>query len=177
MDSKYVCHEWNFRHLIGFVVLKRLLCHGHHYCFLLWILDVHQLHCSIIEILIYFASSSSWLTPSHKSGHAWSATVSHWITLCFLPLAAASTSGSEDLVATQYSHSLIDPISKKRMTSPVRNKLCGHVYDRNSVTSMISAKHKNGFRWELWMHVSILNSLLVFLELWVLALKLLHRII
>ncbi|XP_050737875.1 E3 SUMO-protein ligase NSE2-like [Eriocheir sinensis] len=47
-------------------------------------------------------------------------------------------SGEEELVAVQVGPSFIDPISKKKMTDPVRNKKCQHVYDRASVTSMIS---------------------------------------
>lgn len=37
---------------------------------------------------------------------------------------------------------VIDPISKLRMTDPVRNAVCGHVYDRESLTAMLS-KNKN----------------------------------
>ncbi|XP_045113452.1 E3 SUMO-protein ligase NSE2-like [Portunus trituberculatus] len=43
-----------------------------------------------------------------------------------------------DLIATQYSSTFLDPISKKRMTDPVRNKICDHVYDRGTITVMIA---------------------------------------
>lgn len=56
---------------------------------------------------------------------------------------ASDTDG--DLVATQYSSTFLDPISKKRMTDPVRNKICDHVYDRSTITSMIS-KARHGFK-------------------------------
>jgi len=34
--------------------------------------------------------------------------------------------------------SLIDPVTKRRMTDPVRNTICGHVYDRESVVALLS---------------------------------------
>uniref|UniRef100_A0A0N7ZAP5 E3 SUMO-protein ligase NSE2 n=1 Tax=Scylla olivacea TaxID=85551 RepID=A0A0N7ZAP5_SCYOL len=56
-----------------------------------------------------------------------------------------SANSDGDLVATECSNNFLDPISKKRMTDPVRNKTCGHVYDRGSIASMIS-KSKNKFK-------------------------------
>ncbi|XP_063874547.1 E3 SUMO-protein ligase NSE2-like [Scylla paramamosain] len=56
-----------------------------------------------------------------------------------------SANSDGDLVATECSNNFLDPISKKRMTDPVRNKICDHVYDRGSITSMIS-KSKNKFK-------------------------------
>jgi len=52
----------------------------------------------------------------------------------------------DDLVATSTNINLIDPISKKIMTEPVRNKHCGHVYDRDSVVQMIAHTKRKGFR-------------------------------
>lgn len=37
---------------------------------------------------------------------------------------------------------VIDPISKMRMTDPVRNAVCGHVYDKESLVAMLQ-KNKN----------------------------------
>jgi len=37
---------------------------------------------------------------------------------------------------------VIDPISKTRMTDPVKNAVCGHVYDRESLIAMLE-KNKN----------------------------------
>uniref|UniRef100_A0A0P4VUE0 E3 SUMO-protein ligase NSE2 n=1 Tax=Scylla olivacea TaxID=85551 RepID=A0A0P4VUE0_SCYOL len=53
-----------------------------------------------------------------------------------------SANSDGDLVATEFTSTFIDPISKKRMTDPVRNKICNHIYDRSSITTMISrSKH------------------------------------
>lgn len=53
---------------------------------------------------------------------------------------------TQELVTTQQTVSLVDPISKTMMKDPVRHILCGHVYDRSSVTNMIKASGKKGFR-------------------------------
>ncbi|KAK3875996.1 hypothetical protein Pcinc_019167 [Petrolisthes cinctipes] len=53
---------------------------------------------------------------------------------------------TQELVTTQQTLSLVDPISKTMMKDPVRHKICGHVYDRSSVTSMIKTSGKKGFR-------------------------------
>ncbi|XP_051157726.1 E3 SUMO-protein ligase NSE2-like [Leptopilina boulardi] len=45
--------------------------------------------------------------------------------------------GDDDLQFTQDTVNVIDPFTKKRMTDPVKNKTCGHVYDRESVTAML----------------------------------------
>ncbi|KAG7209295.1 hypothetical protein KM043_015408 [Ampulex compressa] len=37
---------------------------------------------------------------------------------------------------------VIDPISKKRITDPVKNAICGHTYDRESVTEMLKINKK-----------------------------------
>nr|XP_027232637.1 E3 SUMO-protein ligase NSE2-like [Penaeus vannamei] len=50
-----------------------------------------------------------------------------------------------DLIVTQQEVNLIDPISMKRMTDPVRNKICGHVYERSSVVKMIKQSKRKGF--------------------------------
>ncbi|XP_047491925.1 E3 SUMO-protein ligase NSE2-like [Penaeus chinensis] len=50
-----------------------------------------------------------------------------------------------DLIVTQQEVNLIDPISMKRMTDPVRNKICGHVYERSSVVNMIKQNRRKGF--------------------------------
>ncbi|CAL4163621.1 unnamed protein product, partial [Meganyctiphanes norvegica] len=52
----------------------------------------------------------------------------------------------DDLVATSTNINIIDPISKKMMTEPVRNKHCGHVYDRDSVVQMIATMKRKGFK-------------------------------
>ncbi|XP_043472929.1 E3 SUMO-protein ligase NSE2-like [Leptopilina heterotoma] len=43
----------------------------------------------------------------------------------------------DDLQCTQKEINVVDPFTKKRMTDPMRNKLCGHIYDRESVTALL----------------------------------------
>lgn len=47
-----------------------------------------------------------------------------------------------DLRLTGSEINVIDPISKMRMTDPVRNAICGHVYDKESLVAMLR-KNKN----------------------------------
>lgn len=48
----------------------------------------------------------------------------------------------DDLVLTDKQINVIDPITKKRIVDPVRNTICGHVYDRDSVTALVKGnKH------------------------------------
>lgn len=59
---------------------------------------------------------------------------------------AASSNGLDDtdadLALTGREVNVIDPISKTRMTDPVKNTVCGHVYDRESLVAMLQ-KNKN----------------------------------
>ncbi|XP_012223813.1 E3 SUMO-protein ligase NSE2-like [Linepithema humile] len=47
-----------------------------------------------------------------------------------------------DLHLTSHYINVIDPISKMRMTNPVKNAVCGHIYDKESLTAMLK-KNKN----------------------------------
>lgn len=47
-----------------------------------------------------------------------------------------------DLRLTGREINVIDPISKTRMTDPVKNAVCGHVYDKGSLVAMLQ-KNKN----------------------------------
>lgn len=47
-----------------------------------------------------------------------------------------------DIRLTNSEINVIDPISKTRMTNPVRNTACGHVYDKESLVAMLQ-KNKN----------------------------------
>ncbi|KYM92498.1 E3 SUMO-protein ligase NSE2 [Atta colombica] len=47
-----------------------------------------------------------------------------------------------DLRLTGSEINVIDPISKMRMTDPVRNAVCGHIYDKASLVAMLQ-KNKN----------------------------------
>lgn len=37
---------------------------------------------------------------------------------------------------------VIDPISKKRIVDPVKNIICGHTYDRQSITQILKVNKK-----------------------------------
>ncbi|XP_032667455.1 E3 SUMO-protein ligase NSE2-like [Odontomachus brunneus] len=47
-----------------------------------------------------------------------------------------------DLRLTGTDINVIDPISKMRMTDPVRNTVCGHVYDKESLTAVLQMNKK-----------------------------------
>jgi len=51
--------------------------------------------------------------------------------------AAPAGGGDLELLSSPSSLSLVDPVTKRRMTVAVRHTKCGHVYDRSSVLSMI----------------------------------------
>ena len=46
-------------------------------------------------------------------------------------------SGDDELEMTQVERNTVCPISRKEMVKPVKNILCGHVYDRNSMESLL----------------------------------------
>lgn len=43
----------------------------------------------------------------------------------------------DDIQFTQNEINVIDPFSKKRMVDPVKNKVCNHVYDKNTVEEVL----------------------------------------
>ena len=45
----------------------------------------------------------------------------------------------DELISTQVVNT-IDPITRKEMTDPVKNTLCGHTYERDSILQLIG-KH------------------------------------
>lgn len=49
-----------------------------------------------------------------------------------------SSLGDDDIEMTQDTINVIDAFSKKRMTDPVKNKACGHIYDRETVNSVLT---------------------------------------
>ncbi|XP_015124007.1 E3 SUMO-protein ligase NSE2-like [Diachasma alloeum] len=55
---------------------------------------------------------------------------------------ATSENNDDDMVMTS-SINVICPISKQRMIEPVKNDICGHVYDKASVSEMIKSNPKS----------------------------------
>ncbi|RZF36918.1 hypothetical protein LSTR_LSTR004606 [Laodelphax striatellus] len=51
-----------------------------------------------------------------------------------------------DLLETQCTINLIDPISKSRMKDPVKNVICNHTYDRYSIAEIMKRKSATGIR-------------------------------
>lgn len=48
-----------------------------------------------------------------------------------------------DIIMTQQERIPIDPITKKEVTDPVRNKICKHIYDRKSIIQHMARLKKN----------------------------------
>lgn len=51
---------------------------------------------------------------------------------------------------------VIDPISKKRIVDPVKNTICGHTYDRDSITGILKMNKKT--RYIFYMENSVLRN-------------------
>ncbi|XP_022199449.1 E3 SUMO-protein ligase NSE2 [Nilaparvata lugens] len=51
-----------------------------------------------------------------------------------------------DLLETQSTINLIDPVTKKRMKDPVKNVVCNHTYDKISISALIKAKSSGSIR-------------------------------
>lgn len=52
------------------------------------------------------------------------------------------TDGDAEMQLTGGYINVIDPISKKRIVDPVKNTLCGHTYDRDSITQILNINKK-----------------------------------
>lgn len=55
----------------------------------------------------------------------------------------------DDIEMTQDDINVIDPFTKKRMTDPVKNKVCGHVYERDSITSILKMNKNTRYNMNL----------------------------
>ena len=49
----------------------------------------------------------------------------------------AESSDDDDLIVVKTEHNTIDPITKKQIVEPVKNKKCNHIYEKSTIYSMI----------------------------------------
>ena len=47
------------------------------------------------------------------------------------------SSDDDDLIVVKTEHNTIDPITKKQIVEPVKNKKCNHIYEKSTIYSMI----------------------------------------
>ena len=47
------------------------------------------------------------------------------------------SSDEDDLIVVKTEHNTIDPITKKQIVEPVKNKKCNHIYEKSTIYSMI----------------------------------------
>ncbi|XP_035887308.1 E3 SUMO-protein ligase NSE2 isoform X1 [Phyllostomus discolor] len=56
---------------------------------------------------------------------------------------AEGTEGvDEDMIVTQSQTNFICPITQLEMKKPVKNRVCGHIYEEEAIVRMIESKHK-----------------------------------
>ncbi|XP_045717018.1 E3 SUMO-protein ligase NSE2 isoform X1 [Phyllostomus hastatus] len=56
---------------------------------------------------------------------------------------AEGTEGvDEDMIVTQSQTNFICPITQLEMKKPVKNKVCGHIYEEEAIVRMIESKHR-----------------------------------
>merc|ERR1712112_762474 len=56
---------------------------------------------------------------------------------------SSDSSSEDDLIVVKTEHNTIDPITKKQITEPVRNKKCNHIYEKSTIYSMIDLAREN----------------------------------
>ncbi|CAB3258777.1 unnamed protein product [Arctia plantaginis] len=47
-----------------------------------------------------------------------------------------------DLAITESQEQYIDPITKRPLTDPVKNTVCGHTYEKDAIMNLLQSKHK-----------------------------------
>jgi len=55
-----------------------------------------------------------------------------------------SSSSDDDLIVVKTEYNTIDPITKKEIVDPVRNKKCNHIYERETILQTIDVAKQNG---------------------------------
>merc|ERR1719192_2630247 len=55
----------------------------------------------------------------------------------------SAESDDDDLIVVKTEHNTIDPITKKQIVDPVRNKKCNHIYEKSTIYSMIDLAREN----------------------------------
>merc|ERR1719336_2456778 len=55
----------------------------------------------------------------------------------------SAESDDDDLIVVKTEHNTIDPITKKQIVEPVRNKKCNHIYEKSTIYSMIELAREN----------------------------------
>ena len=58
-------------------------------------------------------------------------------------LSNTDSSSEDDLIVVKTQHNTIDPITKKQIVEPVRNKKCNHIYEKSTIYSMIDMAREN----------------------------------
>merc|ERR1712029_1090322 len=53
------------------------------------------------------------------------------------------SSSDDDLIVVKTEHNTIDPITKKQIVEPVRNKKCNHIYEKSTIYSVIDLAREN----------------------------------
>merc|ERR1719309_487033 len=53
-------------------------------------------------------------------------------------------SSDDDLIVVKTEYNTIDPITKKEIVDPVRNKKCNHIYERGTILQSIDVARQNG---------------------------------
>lgn len=59
------------------------------------------------------------------------------------PPPSSDSSSDDDLIVVKTEHNTIDPITKKQIVEPVRNKRCNHIYEKSTIYSMIDMAREN----------------------------------
>ncbi len=60
-----------------------------------------------------------------------------------VPPPSSDSSSDDDLIVVKTEHNTIDPITKKQIVEPVRNKRCNHIYEKSTIYSMIDMAREN----------------------------------